>query len=128
MSFAQLMQAAITWSEEEEAQTPSSARNSFHSKGVVNVAAGTGDSTSQLMMEMLHEAIKKIAIRQDELFQIVHSKERVTPQVGENKVKTYTCSKSGHRLHYILFGRCFYTKRRTKVIQQPNTPDKVHFT
>lgn len=61
LSFVQLMQAAITWSEEEEVQPPSNVRSSTCARGVVNAAA----AQDALSLEKLHEAIQKIAARQE---------------------------------------------------------------
>ena len=61
LTFAELMQDAISWSEEEEVQTSDSMQSSSRAKGAVNA---TDEPSSQLTMEMLHEAIKKIAMRQ----------------------------------------------------------------
>ncbi|KAI4874103.1 hypothetical protein NFI96_002857 [Prochilodus magdalenae] len=72
LSFTQLMQAAITWSEEEEVQAPCSVKNSAHSTGIVNAAAATANSSPALTLETLHEAIQKIAAHQEELYQVVH--------------------------------------------------------
>lgn len=66
LSFVELMQAAITWSEEEEAQPSSNVRPSTRARGVVNAAAAQ-DAPSTLSLEKLHEAIQKIAARQEEL-------------------------------------------------------------
>lgn len=81
LSFVQLMQAAITWSEEEETQT---SRSSTRARGVVNAAAAQ-DAPSALSLEKLHEAIQKIAARQEELYQAVYGKERNKPQQSRPK-------------------------------------------
>lgn len=65
------MQAAITWSEEEEVQASNNMRNNSCSRGVVNVSALTEDLISPLTMEMLHEMIQNIAACQEELFQMI---------------------------------------------------------
>lgn len=79
LSFVQLMQAAITWSEEEETQT---SRSSTCARGVVNAAQ---DAPSALSLKKLHEAIQKIAARQEELYQAVYGKERNKPQQSRPK-------------------------------------------
>ncbi len=53
LSFVELMQAAITWSEEEEAQPSSSVRPITRARGVVNAAAAQ-DAPSTLSLEKLH--------------------------------------------------------------------------
>lgn len=106
LTFTQLMQAAITWSEEEEVQTSCSMRSSTRSRAVVNAAAATADSSSALTLEVLHEAIQKIAARQEELYQVVHSQERAKFQQrkprreplkdSEGRYVCYTCREPGH--------------------------------
>lgn len=107
LTFIQLMQEAITWSEEEEVQVPSNLRSSTRSRGVVQ-ATTASDSSTPLTLEKLHEAIQRIAARQEELFQMVNNKEKVKPQEKEGKTKSaplkdcegryicYTCGKPGH--------------------------------
>ncbi len=79
LTFIQLMQEAITWSEEEEVQVPSNLRTSTRSCGVVHATTATESSSAPLTLESLHEAIQQIAARQEELFQMVNSKEKVKP-------------------------------------------------
>lgn len=105
MSFVELMQAAITWSEEEEAQPASNIRVNTHARGVVNATAGQ-DTHSTLSLEKLHEEIKKIAARQKALYQVVHSKEWNRPQQSclkkqplkdsEGRYICYSCGEPGH--------------------------------
>lgn len=85
LTFVELMQSAISWSEEEEVQASNGQRCSSHSKGIVNVTAAAEKSTSQLTMEMLHKAIQRIAVCQDELFQMMNSSDRGAPQGREAK-------------------------------------------
>ncbi|RXN33232.1 Transposon Ty3-I Gag-Pol poly [Labeo rohita] len=106
LSFVQLMQAAITWSEEEEAQSPSNVRSSTRARGVVNATA----AQDALSLEKLHEAIQKIAARQEELYQAVHAKERYRPQQvrlkkqplkdSEGRYICYSCGEPGHTSRY----------------------------
>lgn len=109
LSFVELMQAAITWSEEEEAQPSSNVRSSTRARGVVNAAAAQ-DAPSTLSLETLHEAIQKIAASQEELYQVVHAKERDRLQQGrpkkqplkdsEGRYTCYSCGESGHTSRY----------------------------
>ncbi len=108
LTFIQLMQEAITWSEEEEVQVPSNLRTSTRSRGVVHATTATESSSAPLTLESLHEAIQQIAARQEELFQMVNSKEKVKLLAKESKTKSaplkdsegryicYTCGKPGH--------------------------------
>lgn len=106
LSFVQLMQAAITWSEEEETQT---SRSSTRARGVVNAAAAQ-DAPSALSLEKLHEAIQKIPARQEELYQAVHGKGRNKPQQSrpksqplkdsEGRYICYSCGEPGHTSRY----------------------------
>ncbi|KAL7883683.1 hypothetical protein SRHO_G00013410 [Serrasalmus rhombeus] len=108
LTFIELMQAAIIWSEEEEVHGSSESRSSSRARGVVNITAATDSSESSLTMEMLHEAIQKIAARQEELFKMVHSKEKAKFSSNQNKVKVeplrdeegryicYNCGEPGH--------------------------------
>uniref|UniRef100_A0A3B1JKD5 Gypsy retrotransposon integrase-like protein 1 n=1 Tax=Astyanax mexicanus TaxID=7994 RepID=A0A3B1JKD5_ASTMX len=110
LSFTQLMQAAITWSEEEEVQASCSMRSSSRSRGTVNAAAATEDSSPALTLEKLHEAIQKIAARQEELYQVVHGQEntklhqrrpRKAPlKDSEGRYVCYTCREPGHTSRY----------------------------
>ncbi|KAL2086778.1 hypothetical protein ACEWY4_017837 [Coilia grayii] len=108
LTFSELMQDAISWSEEEEARALDGMRSSSRSKGVVHVAAAAEGSKSPLTMEMMHEAIQKIATRQDELFQMLNSRGRGMPpgrdgtmngpplKDEEGKFICYTCNEPGH--------------------------------
>ncbi|KAI4904285.1 hypothetical protein NFI96_007443, partial [Prochilodus magdalenae] len=110
LSFTQLMQAAITWSEEEEVQASCSMRSSTRSRGIVNAAAAAEDSSPALTLEKLHEAIQKIAVRQEELYQVVHGQERAKHQQkktrkaplkdSEGRYVCYTCREPGHTSRY----------------------------
>ncbi|KAI5609495.1 hypothetical protein C0J50_9467, partial [Silurus asotus] len=109
LTFVQLMQAAIVWSEEEETQTPSNVRSSTRAKGVVNVTAAQ-DAPSALSLEKLHEAIQKIAARQEDLYQAVYGKGRNKPQPShpqkqplkdsEGRYICYSCGEPGHTSRY----------------------------
>ena len=65
------MQDAISWSEEEDVQTSDAVQSSSCAKGAANATRAIDEASSQLTMEVLHEAIQKIAKRQDELFQMM---------------------------------------------------------
>ncbi|KAL1281026.1 hypothetical protein QQF64_015626 [Cirrhinus molitorella] len=105
VSFVQLMQAAITWSEEEKAQPPSNVRSSTRARGEVNAAAAQ-DAPSTLSLEKLYEEIQKIAARQEELYQVVHAKEMNRLQQSRPKKQPlkdskgryicYSCGEPGH--------------------------------
>ncbi len=113
LSFVELIQAGITWSEEEEAQPSSNVRPSSHARGVVNAAAAE-DAPSTLSLEKLHEAIQKIAARQEELYKVVHAKERNRTQQSrpmkqllkdsEDRYICYSCGEHGHTSHYCSQG------------------------
>ncbi|RXN16347.1 Transposon Ty3-I Gag-Pol poly [Labeo rohita] len=106
LTFAQLMQDAITWSEEEEAQPEGNLKTPVRARGAVQTTVATGDNSSPLTLEKLHEAIKKIAARQEELYKIVHDQGRFDLQPGvvrrqplknsEGKYVCYTCGEPGH--------------------------------
>ncbi len=51
LSFAQLMQDAITWSEEEEAQSEGSLKTPVRARAAVHTTVATGDSSSALTLE-----------------------------------------------------------------------------
>ncbi len=103
------MQDAITWSEEEEAQSEGSLKTPVRARAAVHTTA-TGDSSSSLMLEKLQEAIEKIAARQEELYRIVHSQGRVKPQPAgtrrqplkncDGQYICYTCGEPGHTSRY----------------------------
>lgn len=103
LTFVQVMQAAITWAEEEETQTPDIPK---HSPRVRVVSADAEHGSSTLTLEKLHEAIQKIAARQDELYQAVHSNSRVRFQQSrpkrpplkdsEGRYICYSCGEPGH--------------------------------
>lgn len=57
MTFIELMQEAITWSEEEEVQVTGNARSGTKACGAVHATTVTEKPASSLTMEMLHEAI-----------------------------------------------------------------------
>lgn len=106
LTFAQLMQDAITWSEEEEAQPEGNLKTPVRARVAVHTTVATGDSPSSLTLEKLHEAIEKIAARQEELYRIVHSQGKVDSQPSvmrrqplknsEGQYICYTCGKPGH--------------------------------
>ncbi len=124
LTFIQLMQEAITWSEEEEVQVPSNLRTSTRSRGVVHATTATESSSAPLTLESLHEAIQQIAARQEELFQMVNSKEKVKPLAKESKTKStplkdsegryicYTCGKPGHTSR-----RCSQSRENSSRVQ-----------
>lgn len=103
LTFIALMQAAITWSEEEEGSTVDPPRN--RTRGTVNAA--TAESTSPApTLETLHEAIQGLAARQDELFRTLREveKKQQTPvklkkpplKDNEGRLICYTCGQPGH--------------------------------
>ncbi len=106
LTFAQLMQDAITWSEEEEAQPEGILKPPVRARAAVHTTVATGDSSSPLTLEKLHEAIEKIAARQEELYKIVHSQGRAESNPGamrrqplknsEGEYICYTCGEPGH--------------------------------
>lgn len=108
LEFSKLLQDAISWSEEEEYQAVEGMRSSSRSKGVVNVAAATGESPSQLTMEMLHDTMQRIATRQDELYRMMGTRGHGAPPEREGKARNpplrdeagqyicYTCNEPGH--------------------------------
>ncbi len=73
-------------------------------------AAAAQDAPSTLSLEKLHEAIQKIAARQEGLYQVVHAKERNrSPQSrpkkqplkdSEGRYICYSCGKPGHTSRY----------------------------
>ncbi|KAJ8005431.1 hypothetical protein DPEC_G00146580 [Dallia pectoralis] len=103
LTFVQVMQAAITWAEEEESQMLDIPKPSTR---VRVVSADAEQASSTLTLEKLHEAIQKIATRQDELYQAVHGNGRV--QFQQNRPKRqplrdndgryicYSCGEPGH--------------------------------
>lgn len=130
LSFVQLMQAAITWSEEEETQTPSNPKSSTRARGAVHAAAAQ-DASSALTLEKLHEAIQKIAARQEELYQVVHGKERKAPQQSRPKTQPlkdsdgryicYSCGEPGHTSRYCPQG----SKMRRSQVPSQHTAEVV---
>ncbi|XP_051549719.1 uncharacterized protein LOC127438277 [Myxocyprinus asiaticus] len=82
LTFVQVMQAAITWSEEEETQVQNYPKPSTRVR-VVNADAEQTSST--LTLEKLHAAIQKIAAHQEELYQTVHGNSRVWLQQNHPK-------------------------------------------
>lgn len=108
LTFAELMQDAISWSEEEEVQASDVAKSSSRAKGAVNATRVTDEATSQFTTEALHEAIQKIALRQDELFQMMgrRGSSRIQGQDGkarspplknqEGQFICYTCNEPGN--------------------------------
>lgn len=103
LTFVQVMQAAITWAEEEETQTPDIPKPSPRVRAV---SADAEQASSTLTLEKLHEAIQKIAARQDELYQAVHGNSRLQFQQSRPKRQPlkdsdgryicYSCGEPGH--------------------------------
>lgn len=103
VTFIQVMQDAITWSEEEETQVQSNVKPSTRVR-VVN--ADSEPVASTLTLEKLHEAIQRIAARQEELYQTMHGNSRVRPQQSHPKRQPlkdkdgryicYSCGEPGH--------------------------------
>lgn len=103
LTFVQVMQAAITWAEEEETQTPN---NPTPSPRVRVVNADAEQASSTLTLEKLHEAIQKIAACQEELYQAVHGNSRVRLQQSlpkrqplkdsDGRYICYSCGEPGH--------------------------------
>lgn len=106
LTFAKLMQDAITWSEEEEACPEGTLKPPVRVKAVVHTTAATGDNANPLTLQKLHDAIEKIAACQEELYQIVHSQGRTDSHFGgtrrqplknsEGEYICYTCGEPGH--------------------------------
>lgn len=72
-------------------------------RAAVQTTVETDDSSFSLTLEKLHEAVEKIAVRQEELYRIVHSQGRADPQPGVTRRKTvkgnisyicYTCGEA----------------------------------
>lgn len=105
VSFVQLMQSAITWSEEEEMVTTNPLRSTSKPRGTVN-AAVAGEVSPPLTLEALHQAIQQLAARQEELFKAVNSRVRESPAPSKPKRPPlrdedgqyicYTCGQPGH--------------------------------
>ncbi|XP_048085551.1 uncharacterized protein LOC125285245 [Alosa alosa] len=103
LTFHELMKAAIDWSEEEEASQTT--RDKSHTRSAVNSVA-TEDTSPALTLQSLHEAIQKLAVRQEELYRVVQRPEKhVTgkprqqrpPQRDElGQLICYTCGEPGH--------------------------------
>ena len=116
-TFAELMQDAISWSEEEEVQTSDAVQSSSRAKGAVNATRAIDEPSSQLTMEVLHEAIQKIAMRQDELFQMMDHRGTTMKQGRDVKARSpplkneegqficYTCNEPGHTSRYCPLNR-----------------------
>lgn len=101
LSFFDLMQAAITWSEEEE-EGPTAARGTV--RGAVNAAAAE-EASSPLTLTSLYEAIQNLAARQEELYKAVHGREQAVMPTrparpplrdDEGRLICYSCNKPGH--------------------------------
>ncbi len=103
LTFVQVMQAAITWSEEEETQTANIQKPSTR---VREVNADAEQASSTLTLEKLHEAIQKIAVHQEELYQAVHGNSGVRLQQShprrqplkdsDGRYICYSCGEPGH--------------------------------
>lgn len=126
LTFAELMEEAIAWSEEEEATSTDSIRSSSRSRGVVNAAKAAEEPPSPLTMEKLHEAIQRIASRQDELFQMVNNRGRDgkmrNPPLknDEGKLICYTCNEPGHTSR-----RCSHNSGITGPVPPPPQADTL---
>ena len=72
LAFLDLMNAAITWSEEEEAPE-AAARGPV--RGAVHATAAE-EASSPLTLTSLYDAIQSLAARQEELFKVVHGREQ----------------------------------------------------
>ncbi|KAJ8346843.1 hypothetical protein SKAU_G00282440 [Synaphobranchus kaupii] len=104
-SFIQLMQTAITWSEEEEVPAATPSGGASRTRGVVN-AATAKDVPPPCTLESLHEALQKLATRQEELFKAVQATEREQPLESrarrpplkdkDGQFICYTCGQPGH--------------------------------
>ncbi len=78
----------------------------MRARAAVHTTVATGGSSSPLTLEKLHEAIEKIAARQEELYKIVHSQGRADSHPGamrrqplknsEGEYICYTCGEPGH--------------------------------
>lgn len=107
LTFIGLLQAAIDWSEEDEAQLPLASQSRPKARGAVNAAAPVEDRQCPLTMEMLHEEIRKLAAHQQELYLALKSREggnsqpstqrRRTPlKDSEGRYICYSCGEPGH--------------------------------
>lgn len=95
------MQMAIDWSEEEEEAHGSRCQRA---RRVVKATAADEDPSSVLSLESLKEEIKKIASRQEELYQEflardrrpVRASKREPLKDSEGRYICYACSEAGH--------------------------------
>lgn len=101
------MQAAITWSEEEETQLPIDLK---HSTSVLVVNADAEHGSSTLTLEKLQEAIQRMSSRQEELYQAVHGNIRVHPQ--QSHPKRQPLKDSDRRYICYSFGESGHISRR----------------
>ena len=101
LAFLDLMNAAITWSEEEE--TPEAAARG-PVRGAVHATAAE-EVSSPLTLTSLHEAIQSLAARQEELFKTVHGREQAAMPTrparpplrdDEGRLTCYSCNQPGH--------------------------------
>lgn len=130
LSFIEVMQAAITWAEEEETQMPDISKPSPR---VRVVSAEAEQASSSLTLEKLHEAIQKIAAKQEELYQAVHGNSRVQFQQSRPKRQPlkdsdgryicYSCGEPGHTSRYCSQGAepATVTDRSRRSTQVPGT-------
>lgn len=101
-TFSALMQAAIDWSEEEEAPLTTPAK--IPSRGTVSATIAERDSV--LSLQSLHESIQRLAARQDEFFTALQKADLgIRSQVEvkrpplrdqDGRLICYTCGKPGH--------------------------------
>ena len=97
-----LMNAAITWSEEEE--TPEAAARG-PVRGAVHATVAEEATSSPLTLTSLHEAIQSLAARQEELFKTVHGRKQAAMPTrparpplrdDEGRLICYSCNQPGH--------------------------------
>lgn len=131
LSFIDLMQAAITWSEEEEVQNSSCTTTGPRPRVAMHAATAADSAASPLTMETLSEAIKKIAARQDELYEAFHSANRSysagrppkrTPlKNNDGQYICYACGESGHTKKWCPQRG---TEARAPAPRHPGPPDR----
>ncbi|XP_076730651.1 retrovirus-related Pol polyprotein from transposon 412 [Maylandia zebra] len=107
LTFIGLLHAAVDWSEEEEAQSSLASQSRLRTRGAVNAAVPAEDKPSPLTLEMLHEEVRKLAARQEELYLALQSRERGSSQQSAQRRRTplrdsegryicYSCGEPGH--------------------------------
>ncbi|XP_023807866.1 uncharacterized protein LOC111946903 [Oryzias latipes] len=107
LTFVELLQAAIDWSEEEEMPSDPATLGRPKIRGGVNAAVAMEEKPSSLTMEMLHEEIKRISARQEELYHALQRKgeeagqraaapRRVALRDSEGRYICYNCGEPGH--------------------------------